>query len=169
MAITCKQCGDKFPSKTFINGKLTYLNKRSYCLSCSPLGSRNGYSLRRKNKKINDCKTCPICNKESPYNKNDICSTCRAYYQRHIKKNEAIEILGGCCSSCGLTDKDCLVFHHKDPSDKSFSLSECWHWQKWEVVKKEINKCKLLCCNCHAKLHKNETNWRLARLTEYYS
>jgi len=44
----CKKCESYFPNKTTIDNKELYLNKRSYCLSCSPFGEKNGYKIRKE-------------------------------------------------------------------------------------------------------------------------
>ncbi len=69
------------------------------------------------------------------------------------RKIQAIEYLGGRCAHCGLKDDPVVYdFHHKDPSTKDVE----WHklrLRKWESVLKELDKCVLLCSNCHRKEH----------------
>lgn len=48
-------------------------------------------------------------------------------------------------------------FHHKDPSKKSFEIGPCAN-KSWEVIKKELKKCKLLCSNCHQIEGANNTD-----------
>lgn len=69
-------------------------------------------------------------------------------------KRKAVEYKGGKCEMCGY-DKciDALDFHHKEPSQKEFGVSKNTHNRKWEDIKKEIEKCMLLCANCHRELH----------------
>ncbi len=55
------------------------------------------------------------------------------------------------CANCIENDPACLDFHHKNPEDKEFQLSKANH--SIENIKKEIEKCILLCANCHRKLH----------------
>ena len=44
--------------------KYQSLTGRTYCLDCSPFGSRNGYKLRKENtRQGKDEKQCPICKK----------------------------------------------------------------------------------------------------------
>ena len=77
--------------------------------------------------------------------------------QRWIdRKIKAIEYLGGKCVSCGY-DKyyGALHFHHKDPSTKSANWNKVRLWN-WEKVEKELDKCDLLCANCHAEAHRKE-------------
>lgn len=45
-----------------------------------------------------------------------------------------------------------LSFHHRDPSEKKFIISGN-HCRKWEIVREELDKCDLLCANCHMELH----------------
>jgi len=37
-------------------------------------------------------------------------------------------------------------FHHRDPTAKSFNIS---NKKTWEIIKEELDKCDLLCCLCH--------------------
>ncbi len=69
----------------------------------------------------------------------------------HKRREEAINLLGGQCSSCGR--KDDLEFHHIDPSTKSFTIAKMWS-VSLERFREEIKKCKLLCGPCHRKNHK---------------
>lgn len=168
----CKKCNDHFPNISTIDNKEIYLHRRSYCLKCSPLGAKNGYVIRKeftaqkaiaKNEEI-----CVCCKNRNSSPKNKVCSTCRSWYARYTRKHKAIDLLGGECVLCGCCDKDCLSFHHIDPSSKDFGLSENWGTKKWEVVKKELEKCELLCHNCHAKKHLTERKESHKLILEYY-
>lgn len=69
-------------------------------------------------------------------------------------KERAVEYLGGKCSLCGYNR--CLAamdFHHLDPSEKEFKPSYVILRRKWEVAKKELDKCILVCGNCHTEIH----------------
>lgn len=69
------------------------------------------------------------------------------------KKKEAIEYLGGKCIRCGY-DKchGALHFHHRDPTTKLGAWDKVRLWSK-ERRLKELDKCDLLCANCHAEIH----------------
>lgn len=45
-----------------------------------------------------------------------------------------------------------LEFHHPN-SDKDFGLSQKGITRSWEKVKLELDKCELVCCNCHKEIH----------------
>ena len=60
------------------------------------------------------------------------------------------------CEVCGESHVATLDFHHKDTSTKEIIISESiWRWS-WNTIKKEIDKCAVLCSNCHRKLHYDE-------------
>lgn len=70
-------------------------------------------------------------------------------YRRDIKQ-KLVEYKGGKCEKCGY-DK-CIAameFHHLDPNQKDFSLSEAGNCISLEEAKREVDKCELLCCRCH--------------------
>lgn len=58
------------------------------------------------------------------------------------------------CSRCAENETECLEFHHKDPSMKTKTLSQIsrWGWSKKRIIE-EIEKCEVLCANCHRKEH----------------
>jgi hypothetical protein len=62
------------------------------------------------------------------------------------------------CVICGENDPVCLDFHHSDPSTKEMSMSKGFRTYGIDRVIKEIDKCVLLCANCHRKLHRGHTS-----------
>jgi hypothetical protein len=59
------------------------------------------------------------------------------------------------CSVCGEGRSACLDFHHLDPSEKGFSLSNV-KCHGIDTVKAEVKKCIVICANCHRILHAEE-------------
>jgi hypothetical protein len=77
---------------------------------------------------------------------------------RRRTKQKLIEYKGGGCQKCGY-NKDCpsaYDFHHRNPSEKSFGIGAKGITRNFEDLKKEVDKCDLLCCRCHAELHEEE-------------
>ncbi len=74
--------------------------------------------------------------------------------RRKTIRIKAIALAGGKCAKCGY-DKysEVLEFHHKDPLKKDFNISSKGHCLSWERVSEEVNKCILLCANCHREIH----------------
>ena len=70
--------------------------------------------------------------------------------QRRNKK-ALIEYKGGKCSACGYDKcQQALDFHHT--GEKSFTIGNRKS-APIDILKKEADKCILLCRNCHAELH----------------
>jgi hypothetical protein len=63
--------------------------------------------------------------------------------------------IGNSCSICGFNDIRALQFHHIDSSTKLFSIGNCGGRSR-EVIMREIQKCLLICANCHFILHSEE-------------
>jgi predicted HNH restriction endonuclease len=71
------------------------------------------------------------------------------------RKQEAIEYKGNKCQLCGYDKyKGALEFHHIDPTKKDFALS-AGRLTSLEKLKPELDKCVLLCANCHREVHAN--------------
>jgi transcription elongation factor Elf1 len=62
------------------------------------------------------------------------------------------------CILCGEAHPACLQFHHRNREEKSFTISHLIARTHVSIdrLKKEIDKCDILCGNCHAKLHWQE-------------
>lgn len=69
-------------------------------------------------------------------------------------KTKCVEYKGGKCEKCGYNRCiSALEFHHKDPSKKEFGISSKGILRDWETTKKELDKCEMLCANCHRENH----------------
>lgn len=75
---------------------------------------------------------------------------------RQLMKEKAVEYKGGKCEKCGY-DKCIWVFdfHHLDSKEKDFGISS-YSILAWDKVKEELDKCIMLCANCHRELHHTE-------------
>ena len=74
---------------------------------------------------------------------------------RKIIKSWVVEELGGKCQICNYDKcQDALDLHHKNPSEKEFSISDRnLRYTDWPLIKQEIKKCILVCSNCHREIH----------------
>ena len=81
------------------------------------------------------------------------CSVERVTKWRQNLKKRAVEYLGGKCQKCGYNKyQGALIFHHRE-DNKSFGVAGRGHTRSWKRVKEELDKCDLLCLNCHAEEH----------------
>ena len=97
---------------------------RKYCYECSPIGFSSAERLRRT---------------------------------KRILKHQLVVYKGGKCQNCGYDKcEGALQFHHRDPAQKEFSLSQINLNDttfSMDKIYSEIDKCDLLCANCHAEQH----------------
>ena len=97
---------------------------RQYCYECSPSGLSPKDALR---------------------------------YKKRLLKQKMIDYKGGKCELCGYDKcQGALEFHHKDRNEKEFELSQInlnSSIFSIEKIYKEIDKCLLLCSNCHHEQH----------------
>lgn len=103
---------------------------------------------------------CIFCENTDPnlfYGKRKkICKFCenkRTAEKNRINKRMAVEYKGGECEECGY-DKyiGALEFHHTDPTQKDLRFVSFTGWSE-KRIKTELDKCKLLCSNCHREEH----------------
>jgi hypothetical protein len=81
-------------------------------------------------------------------------------------KLKAIEYLGGFCQKCGYDRcPDALEFHHRNPKEKDFHISN-GNYRRWDRIQAELDKCDLLCANCHREYHAVEKQARVNALRE---
>lgn len=134
----CAKCEKAFSNRVVIDGKARNINRRKYCLECSPFGVHNTKQIHLPPKK-------------------------REYYDGHYKyvkkrrkvlKERLVGLKGGKCTVCGYNKCfAALDFHHVDPTQKLFCLSTDMLARKpWDVILAEAAKTVILCKNCHTEV-----------------
>lgn len=70
-------------------------------------------------------------------------------------KEFCIEYKGGRCSICGYNKcSAALHFHHTDPLSKKYQISSlCCRNTISPLLLEELDKCILVCANCHTEIH----------------
>jgi 5-methylcytosine-specific restriction endonuclease McrA len=85
----------------------------------------------------------------------------RKYYvdRRRLElKFKAVRYKGGKCELCGHKGLPASFdFHHTNPKEKEFAISQLPHTRSWERLKTELDKCQLLCANCHREVEFKKT------------
>ena len=151
----CEWCGNDFHASR---------KDAKYCSNaCSKKAGRQrikqGLSVRDK--------TCPKCGNnftiiDSGYNRK-YCYNCvpktavsGAEVRQRIKQ-WSLDYKGRACQKCGYNRcLDALEFHHLNPLEKDFSISDRNVNSDWEAIKEELDKCILVCANCHREIHAEE-------------
>ena len=82
------------------------------------------------------------------------CETEAVQKRREKIKAMAIAYKGNKCQCCGYNKcTQALEFHHIDPSQKDFGLGAKGYTRSWDKNKEELDKCVLVCANCHREIH----------------
>lgn len=88
------------------------------------------------------------------------CKTCEyiaVKRRRHKIKQKLVDLLGGKCVKCGYNKcLRALSFHHRDRSTKKFGLGLV-KIISWDKLVEEVEKCDLLCANCHMETEEVKT------------
>lgn len=146
-AIYCKYCDTQLPRKS-------YLDRPTTCITC-----KTKYADRTL---ILD--TAPVCGwrhctNKVPEGRKRFCSSkchnkTKQTEHRLKVKLRAIEYMGGSCCVCGYDRcAAALEFHHRDATTKDFGISSKDTTRSWDAITAELDKCVLLCANCHREAH----------------
>ena len=132
----CKKCNNQKPLEDFV--------KKSK--------SKDGYGIY--------CKQCEYeWNKKSYYRTSGSRNKYLIERRRRIAKerDELIRSLNLKCKICGFNHPAALDFHHINPKEKFKTVSDLkWSGCSHETFIAEIEKCDVLCSNCHRIEHWNE-------------
>lgn len=125
----CTKCDQEKPLEEFASHPK--LGKQPYCKECQRLISQNWYRKNKERQKQNAKRNT------------------RLYKHRFQKYKQTLS-----CEKCGEDESVCLDFHHSGDTSKDFSISNAvCQGLSWNTIMKEIQKCSVLCRNCHAKTH----------------
>jgi hypothetical protein len=121
-----KNLADFYPYKSPWSGKQMWTRR---CKACQAIARRTGREL-----------TKDWHNSE-------------ATRRRYAMKSKAVDYKGGQCFDClGVFSLCVYDFHHLDPTEKEVSPGNLLG-RKWENIVPELDKCVLLCANCHRIRH----------------
>jgi len=152
---TCKYCEGEFLSQ----------NLKGRC--CNSQECKEKYKKEQKQKAQKKYYNKELKRKTEQYRKKDR-ERSRAYRKRHkaeLKKKEIeykIKNSGWIddykknhsCPKCNEDRYFCLDFHHLNPENKKFNIAQSYKLgYSRKTIEKEIEKCILLCRNCHQHLH----------------
>ena len=110
---------------------------------------------------------CPICENEfiTTNPSRLYCFDCRpegltsaeaTRLKKQSVKHKLIVYKGGKCEKCGYDKcEGALQFHHRNPLEKEFNISEVniSSLISMRDLFNEVDKCDLLCANCHFEIH----------------
>lgn len=122
--------------------------------------------LTFKNKSIsanNSVRICKICGENDPTlfpkNKTKLCKKCdykRTNEYMKQRRLKFLELKGNRCFKCGYDRyQGALEFHHINPEEKEVLDTQTVTSRKISDIMKELDKCVILCANCHREVHGN--------------
>lgn len=126
------------------------------CIDCGKLKLcpwTSSFSQTGKPEYRRRCQRChnDYLNRRRSANRNR--TTQLALLRKMKAKKRCVDYLGGSCSRCGYAECiKALTFHHRVPAEKSFDISQKQDFG-WKTLVAELDKCDLLCFNCHMAEH----------------
>ena len=119
----------------------------------------SGYDISLTRKRVQVRILLGPSNKMPYKNKKDQLDWQNRKIHKYKKYLRTIKYKSGGCQLCGYNKHpEILQFHHREPALKSFNFADGNNGNKSiKIINKEIQKCILLCPNCHNWLHYKET------------
>lgn len=82
------------------------------------------------------------------------CTSSQTIERQQKFKLECVTYKGGKCQSCSYSKSlSALEFHHINQNEKDFDISKARLKKFNDLIKQELDKCILLCANCHREEH----------------
>lgn len=129
------------------------------CTSCKIELSLTDFNFKNKSKNIrqSQCRSCYNKRRRWIYQERDkdkilaeVAARKNANNQRYQQWKSTLS-----CKACGEDDPCCLDFHHLDPNQKDINVSQMVRTYSWDNIMAEVDKCIVVCKNCHCKIHKH--------------
>lgn len=126
------------------------MNITKICNQCNTLKKEEDFYKRKGNKIYSYCKEC--CKK-------------RVRNQNYNFKQKCLEYKNTkACLNCGYNKNPAaLDFHHLESEQKEFEITRSKTYGSVELhltIKQELDKCIVLCANCHRELHNGSLKYK---------
>lgn len=162
--LTCSKCFESFPNWVKVDGKRRNLSSRSQCLQCMPFGRGRDVQYAQPRPTYD---SCVLCGRPNGSSRRRRCGSCNTKIRRYRAKAAAIRYLGGKCQICDWSGHQAgFAFHHLH--GKEFSIGNGAN-RSWAALKKELDKCQLLCARCHNIEHSSREDNALIEEAEKYA
>ena len=142
---TCTKCGETKPETDYYFKDKSSGRLHSQCKLCYKLHRATYYSQHYS-------KYSESYRKRAKAYRNKVRMEYRTNMEAFMKDKS--------CSVCSESDSVVLELDHVDPSQKLFSISQAVRLgKKWSDVIIEIEKCQVLCANCHRRKTSKQFGW----------
>lgn len=161
IVITKEELKDKYITQSWTQHKIAAFYKCSRSVISARLKK---FNLLLKERTEFFCKTCGETDKQ--FFKNRVKTRCNKCLQKQSlqqlqkRKQRMIDYKGSVCQICGYSKyTGALEFHHIDPSTKEMEVRSIPYarTKSWDKIITELDKCILLCSNCHREVHADIT------------
>ena len=130
------------------------------CSGCKKYLDETKFNTHNKKKDgLNSfCKSCSgsYCKKHYKENHNNYLSRNQKFRKKNLELFTEY-LRGKYCVDCGIDDPRLLEFDHL--RDKRAEISYLIKNVSWDTVLTEIDKCEIVCCNCHRIRSIKRGNW----------
>ena len=144
------------------------------CNRCHERKPVADFAWRRKKRGQHDsfCRPCRAAYKREHYQANKARYIKQARVQKELRRVERTLFLleyfaRHTCVDCGESDPVVLEFDHVDEKgEKAFEVARNFAERRWQDVLAEMEKCEVVCANCHRKRtaeRRNALRWALTR------
>lgn len=156
----CKECA----RKPGVKPRVKVINGEKLCSGCNLVKPISEYFIRkdRPSGVVSRCKTCESERSEDRVddikqysrtyyekNKDKICAKSKSVGDERMKYIYEYKINKPCVDCKQVFPPVCMDFDHiPEKGNKTFNLSQ-GRWKTIEVIKEELDKCELVCANCH--------------------
>lgn len=144
MQLRCARCQARKPAEDFAWRRIAKGQRDTYCRPCRAAYKQEHYA---KNKQ----RYIEAANRRNRLLRTERTEWLVEYFRSHP------------CVDCGEADPVVLDFDHL--RDKSFQIGQALNYRKWSLILEEIEKCEVVCSNCHRRRTARRRNSMRVALT----
>jgi hypothetical protein len=150
----CKKCGIEKAESEFNKNRANKDGLYDWCRECANAKGREWYHKNKERAKI-------IQQRYKEAHPDKVKATLEKrrdkkiiYQKQRYDSHKAYLIaLKLPCAKCGENRHYVIDFHHIDPTEKSFNVSESYTGRSITKMEAEVAKCVCMCRNCHTEFH----------------
>jgi len=138
------------------------MNELKTCKKCNEEKEYKDFSKnkRRKDGHQDHCKACIKIRDAENYKNNPEKFASWSKTRRLRVREQVFEyLIDHPCIECGERDIVVLEFDHRTQHTKRFDVMSATHGHSWKTIKEEIDKCDVVCANCHKRRTAIMLNW----------
>ena len=155
----CSRCESYLPLDEFDKCKPKTYGLKTWCKTCrKDYRKENSATLAQRKRQYYLDNHEEICRKNRHRRRKNRQKINAQNKGRMVKlKQKFVELAGQKCQRCGYDEFNSgLEFHHIDPESKDSTPTKVIYSGDFDAAYSELDKCALLCRNCHQAFHADE-------------